>query len=427
MRIRLRRTDGVAVRGRAARGTIAVVAVCALVAACGTDTDDDAAGSPGTGGTGGSQEEIDVDDEQVQELVDRAFLADVSLDELPDIVQTAFRRATLELDDEKLDKAFECWEAASCDVGDGDVILGIADGFGQNQWRKFSRMEAILQAMTYPQIGKILSTDAQGDLAQMQSNIRSLAAQGATAIITYNDFGPAALPAFAAAAQQGAKISSYVGPTPDAPEDAIHNQVHGDTCEVGAEMAEVGQAELGLSGEVAIFNGTPGNPQGQSWNKCFEDELTDITVGTKLDTSWTPAGVFEAASALVSSGKDYAGIFYDYADPMPQIVQAYESAGKVTPPLVTWTSNNGLFKEWEERQGTDKAFELYFTNGLNWQARVSVTAVMSLLDGEEVENDVIVPQPFVKAEAGIYDANRPDDYPGPSVLVPDSVVDRMLR
>jgi hypothetical protein len=99
----------------------------------------------------------------------------------------------------------------------------------------------------------------------------------------------------------------------------------------------------------------------------------------------------------------------------------------VTPALVTWTSNNGLFKEWEQRQGTPKAFELYFTNGLNWQARVSVTAVMDLLDGKTVENQLVVPQPFVKATKGIYESDRPDDYPGPSVLVPDSLVDRMLQ
>ena len=412
-------------RGRKAAAALAATALMA-VAACGSD--DGGSSSSNGSGSGSGSEAVDADPAAVQELVNRAFLADIAVDELPQTVQDAFARATTELTPEQLDKAFECWEGASCEVGDGDVTLGIADGFGQNQWRKFSKMEIILQALTYPEIGKIISTDAQGDLATFQSNVRSLAAQGAKAIVTYDDFGSAALPAFQAAAQQGAFIASYVGPVPDAPEDVVHAQVHGDTCAIGEEMAQVANEELKISGPVAIFNGTAGNPQGQSWNKCFEDAINDdITVATKLDTDWTPAGVFEAASALVSSGEDVGAIFYDYADPMPQIVQAYEKAGKVTPPLVTWTSNNGLFRVWEENQGTDKAFELYFTNGLNWQGRVAVTAVMDRLAGNEVENQLVVPQPFVHAEPGVYDPKRPDDYPGPSVIVPDELIDRMLQ
>ena len=64
-------------------------------------------------------------------------------------------------------------------------------------------MEVILQALTYPNIGKIIFTDAQGDLAKFQSNVRSLAAQGAKAIVSYNDFGAATLPAFQAAQATG--------------------------------------------------------------------------------------------------------------------------------------------------------------------------------------------------------------------------------
>ena len=59
--------------------------------------------------------------------------------------------------------------------------------------------------------------------------MRSLASQGAKAIVSYNDFGAAALPAFKAAQQQGAFISTYVGPVPDAPADSLASQVHGDT------------------------------------------------------------------------------------------------------------------------------------------------------------------------------------------------------
>lgn len=420
----MRRRPGGQSRGRKPLLAVAASVLVLAAAGCGSD---DAEGSESSESSDSIVDLETIDDAAVQETVNKALLTDaVPLDDLDPTVQEAFRRATIELDADQLDKAFECWSNTTCEIGDGDVTLGIAEAYGQNQWRKISKMEVILQALTYPNIGKIIFTDAQGDLAKFQSNVRSLAAQGAKAIVSYNDFGAAALPAFQAAQQQGAFISTYVGPVPDAPPASLANQVHGDVCAVGEEMAKVSDEDLGLTGEVAILNGTPGNPQGATWNKCFEDILQNATVGAKQDTDWTLAGAFEAASALVSSGKEYTGIFYDYADPIPQVVEAYDKAGAKMPAVVTWTSNNGMAKVWEERLGTPDEFPIYFTNALNWQGRASVTAVMSLLAGEEAAADIIVPQPFVVAEEGLYDPDKPDDYPGPSVLIPDDLMTQML-
>lgn len=405
----------------------ALTAIVLTVAACGSDGSSDSSTGGSTTGAGESSAAAAVDDATVQATVNKALLTDtVTLDSLDPTVQEAFRNASITLTSDQLDKAFECWSGTGCDIGDGPITLGIAEAYGQNQWRKISKMEVILQALTYPEIGKIIYTDAQGDLAKFQSNVRSLAAQGATAIVSYNDFGAAALPAFQAAQAQGAKISTYVGPVPDAPASSLANQVHGDVCAVGTEMAKVSDDDLGLTGEVAILNGTPGNPQGATWNKCMEDALQNSTVGAKQDTDWTLAGAFKAASALVADGTDYSGIFYDYADPIPQVVDAYDKAGEKMPAVVTWTSNNGMAKVWEEKLGTPDEFPLYYTNALNWQGRVSVTAVLDLLAGKDAAADIVVPQPFVKAEKGLYDSNRPDDYPGPSVLIPDDLMTRML-
>ena len=59
------------------------------------------------------------------------------------------------------------WSAGAtrqCDTGTGgDVVMGYADGGGDtvNVWRAVSHMEAILQALTYPEIGTIVSTDGR--------------------------------------------------------------------------------------------------------------------------------------------------------------------------------------------------------------------------------------------------------------------------
>jgi ABC-type sugar transport system substrate-binding protein len=367
----------------------------------------------------------------VQKLANQAFQASVPLSSLPAVVQQAFQAAAEPLTSAQLSTAFTCWQGSTCSTGSGgSTTLGIADGFGDNTWRQFTKMEIILQALHYKQIGKIVYTNAHGVLSQFQANIRSLTSQGVKAIVTYDDFGSAAVPAFQAAQRAGAKVSSYVGGIPNAPTSAVANQVSANICAVGTSMASTTDALLGGKGEVAFFNGTPGNPQGAAWNKCASQEFKarggGVTVAYEANTNWTPAGAQQAASGLVSSGKPVKAILYDYADPLTQVVKAFQKAGRVTPALVTWTSNNALFGVWQQDQGTAKAFSLYYTNGLNWESRVSVTAVLDLLGGQSVPGQVTVPMPFVKAAKGIYAGGLPGTYPGPSVLVPTSLVTKML-
>lgn len=441
MHVKMRRSGSLRRSGTAAVAALSAILLMAS-AACSSNSSNNSpstdgastgagAGSTGVspGGSTGSSAGS-VDSAAVQKTLDTIFGAGaVKYADLDPVLKETFEHASTTLTADQLSKALACWKGTSCTIGSGNVTLGIAEANDVNLWRKVAKMEVILQAVTYPNIGKIIYTDAQGDLSKYQANVRSLVAQGAKAIVAYDDFGAAALPAFQQAQAQGAFISSYVGGVPGAEPDQLANQVHADICAVGKQMATVAKDDLKLSGAVAILNGTPGNPQGQTWNKCFEEALagSGITVGTKLDTDWSNAGAFKAASALVSSGKTYSGIFYDYADPVPQIVQAYTKAGQKVPPIVTWTSNNGAAKVWEQAQGTDNGWDFYYTNALTWEGRASVTAVMDKLAGKDVPENTIVPQPFIKATKGLYESDRPDDYPGPSALIPGSLMTQMLN
>ncbi|MDT4944482.1 MAG: ribose transport system substrate-binding protein [Pseudonocardiales bacterium] len=418
---------------------IGVAAAALLASACSSSKTGSGGGQSPAGGSSSAPGDASSsaggtssgDDAAAQKLVEQAFQTNVQLSSLPATVQDAFRAAAKPQTQAQLDTAFKCWQGTECSTGTGGkTTLGIADGFGDNTWRKISKMEVILQALQYPDIGKIIYTNAHGDLSQMQANVRSLTAQGVKAIVTYDDFGTALVPGFAAAQRAGAKVSSFVGGIPGAPTSAVANQVSVDNCAAGKSMADDAIEAVGGNGEVAFFNGTPGNPQGAAWNKCAKDEFKakggGVTVSYTADTSWTPAGAFKAASALVSSGKSVKAILYDYADPLPQVVKAFNQAGKPSPALITFTSNNELNGVWEKAQGTPNAFDLYYTSGLNYESRVSVTAVMQLLDGKSVPGQLTVPMPFVKAAKGVYAASFPGTYPGPSVLVPESLLSKML-
>ena len=203
--------------------------------------------------------------------------------------------------------------------------------------------------------------------------------------------------------------------------------VTSDLCQVGTEGTEAA-AELTEPGApIALFTGTPGNPQGQAWFACAEDTAAevDLTIVHQADTNWTPAGAFDAASALIATGEEVAAIIYDYSTPLVQVTDAYLQAEQVPPDYVSWTMDNGLFCQWEELQGSPNEFELMFTNSLNWAARTALTASMDKLAGEDVPSVIVYPMPFVAASTGMCQPDRPGDFPA-SALVPETLVDRML-
>ena len=63
-------------------------------------------------------------------------------------------------------------------TGTGGTRSLLADGFGGNVARQLFKMEFILQALTYPDIGEIIYTDADLDMQKVISDVRAMIAQG---------------------------------------------------------------------------------------------------------------------------------------------------------------------------------------------------------------------------------------------------------
>jgi ABC-type sugar transport system substrate-binding protein len=357
---------------------------------------------------------------QLQATVTEAIGTPVPASSLAPLIREALTRATAKPTAAQLATAVKCYKADTCAVGSGTITIGIADGFGDNTWRKFTRMSIILQALTYPQVGKIIYTNAHGVLATYLANIRTLTADGAKGIVAYDDFGPAAYPAYTAAQSAGAAVSTYVGPLDGAPVSAVTTRVQPDICVMGKTMAAAAKNATGAAHpRVALFAGTPGNPQDAGWSKCA------VTAGVNsvfsANTNWTPAGAFSAASALISSGKPAQAILYSYSNPVPQIVKAYNSAHKKIPAVITWTEDNGTACTYKK-----KPFPLYWTNSLNWVSRVSVTVVVDKLGGKSVPAELVYPFPLIKAKASDCVPGKPADFPGTKSLVPDSLVSTVI-
>jgi hypothetical protein len=123
---------------------------------------------------------------------------------VPEIALAAMYRAGLPVDEARQELAIKCWREKVCDTGTGgDVTVALADGFGENFWRQATHMEFILQALTYPEIGRIIYTTAALDTQKAISDIRSLIAQDVDIIVGFPDAGDALLPAIREAHERG--------------------------------------------------------------------------------------------------------------------------------------------------------------------------------------------------------------------------------
>src|ERR1700744_1166460 len=79
--------------------------------------------------------------------------------------------------------------------GEKEITLALADGFGDNNWRKITRAEAEAEAKECPNVTEFIYTDGQGNTQKAISDLEGLTAQGVSAAVVFPDAGKALLPA----------------------------------------------------------------------------------------------------------------------------------------------------------------------------------------------------------------------------------------
>jgi ribose transport system substrate-binding protein len=447
---------------------IGLLAVLALViAACGGDggsttttaaqqTTTSAGGTTTTGGSSGTTaapgdnplaeygESIDADPALIAKALGPVEPSDA---ESWNIVLASIARAEQDLDDATIAKAIECWRNQECETGSGgELVMGYADGGGNdvNVWRSVSKMEAVLQALTYPEIGKIVATAANfdPDPAVHVNDIRFLINRGVDFIVGYPDMGIALAEVIKEATAAGIPYVSfsagYVG-LPDQEGALIPGQdyltvVGEDLCALGASFAQILNENVG-EGKVAILGGTPNNALSLGWQRCTIDNLADsITLvnppadrnSTTGDTNWYNPIIPDIFEGLLVANPDIKGYAYEYADGMLSGFEAYEELDIPVQnlTLALRTDEQSLFCDWVERN--EPTYNIWYSAGGNFQSRTGVTAAMLHLKGYEVPGQVIVPHVMRKVTESDCDPNRPNPVVSGTSLVPDTILRQMF-
>ena len=377
-------------------------------------------------------------------LVERAL---GPVGDVPDIVLASIARAGQDLDQAMIDKAMECWSNQQCDTGSGgELVMGYADGGGDtvNVWRGVSHMEAILQALTYPEIGTIVSTAANfnADPAVHANDVRFLIQRGVDFIVGYPDVGitlaPAVLEAEAAGIPYISFSAGYVGlPGQEGaliPGEDYTAVVGEDLCALGESFAEVLNDGIG-AGEIGVLGGTPGNALTLGWQRCLIPALSDgVDVAnppadensTTGDTFWVNSFALDAARGILTTNPDVHGWAYEYSDGLFTALQAYDELGIPVENLTVAlrTDEQTLFCDWAERG--EPTYNIWYSAGGDFQSRTAVTVGMLTLAGYDVGGEVTVPHVMRQVTDADCNPDRVNEVVSGTSLVPNEVLALMF-
>jgi ABC-type sugar transport system substrate-binding protein len=337
------------------------------------------------------------------------------------VVTEAFIRASEKLSAEDRALALQCWRDNVCETGRGSLTVALADGFGENVWRQVTHMEFVMQALSYPEVSKIIYTTARGDATQAIADMRSMIAQGVDIIVTFPDAGPAMLPTVREATEEGILVVPYISPPGGTPGEDFLALVAEDLCELGRQFVQYVQDNAAPSEDIiqiVELGGTPGNGLSAAWQACAEEVIDandNMQLVGKADTNWTQEGSFEAMSSFLSQNADLDAVLYEYADGFRGGVRAYQAAERDLDLILSLrTDEQGLFCDWEA--AGDPNFKIYFSSGGTFQVRIALTAAMMKLAGEDVPAMIDVPFKMKEVAEGMCDPSLPDEMPVSSLV-----------
>jgi ribose transport system substrate-binding protein len=288
--------------------------------------------------------------------------------------------------------AYQCWKSNSCKTGtNGKLTVAYVEGFGENVYRNISKMEFILQALTYPEIGEIIYTSARSNPQQALTDFRAAIAKGVDVIVTYPDFGDAMLPVFLEATRRGIPVATYAWGFVSGPGKNYLTVVGEDTCALGKAYARAMNTQV-KSGKIAFLGGFPGNPLSLGWQKCEQPALNkNIEVVANEATNWDPSKVQEVVAGILARHPDIKGWSYEYGLGMAQgAFSAYKAAGIPFNAVLTLRTDD-VGMGCATKQLKNPRLKVYYYTGGNSQIRVALTAAMMKLKGATIPPRIVFP------------------------------------
>jgi ribose transport system substrate-binding protein len=281
--------------------------------------------------------------------------------------------------------------------GSKKVSLGLADGFGDNNWRQVTAAEAKAEIAKCPSVTSYSYTDGQGNTQKAISDIQGLVAKGTSALVVFPDAGQAVLPALRSAHQAGVVTVPYrvdPGGKPGSDYDAF---VSTDFKQAGVLWGQWLVKALNGKGNVLNLGGPPANSQSlaefQGMQSVLKDHPGIKFIGTTPYevTNWDAAQTQKVVTAALSKYPKIDAITTDFGSALASSFSAFAQAGRPIPAIATEDSNQ-LACDWQKDKAAGKEFPLFTVSSQNAMSRLAVQVAVAKASGGVVPSSTVFPQ-----------------------------------
>jgi len=281
--------------------------------------------------------------------------------------------------------------------GSEKITLALADGFGDNSWRKVTSAEAEDEAKKCPSVEEYIYTDGQGDTQKAISDIRGLVARGVNAMVVFPDAGKAVLPALRQAYEAGVVTVPYrVFPGGKEGED-YDFFIKTDFREAGKLWGEWLVKALDGKGNVVNLGGPPANTQSLEEYEGMQSVLQDhpeikfIGQTPYHVTNWDPAETQKVVTAVLAKYPQIDAFTTDYGNALEGSFGAFKQANREIPAVATEDAN-ALACSWEQLKSSNPDFKLFTVDSQNWMSRTAVQFAVAKATGGKLPESKVVPQ-----------------------------------
>ena len=281
--------------------------------------------------------------------------------------------------------------------GSKKITLALADGFGDNNWRRITSAEAADEAKKCPSVTKYIYTDGQGNTQKAISDLKGLVAQGVNAVVVFPDAGKAMLPALRDSYKAGVVTVPYrVFPGGKAGQDYDYF-ISTDFKQAGELWGNWLKKALPHGGKVINLGGPPANSQSLDEYDGMKSVLADrpdiqfIGQTPYHVTNWDPAQTQKVVTAVLAKHPEIDAITTDFGAALASSFGAFDQANRKIPAVATEDANV-LACAWKQRQASDPEFKLFTVDSQNWMSRTAVQFAVAKASGGKVPSSPEVPQ-----------------------------------
>lgn len=301
--------------------------------------------------------------------------------------------------------------------GTEPVTVALTDGFGGNTWRLTSFAEFQDEAAKCANIEDVIYMDAAGDAQKYNGDIASLVAQGVDIIVTFTDFGEAAIPAYRQAMAAGVTVIPYFS--------ALNGEAGRDfSANIVIDQTASGQVWADWLGNnipdanILFLGGLAGSASSQGFLDGLKAGLANHPGVTFLQedfivTNWSATDGQQAVAAAIAQYDDIDAIVTDYGVTAVAAVRAFQQAGLPVPAIATTATNNELNCMYVNDKAAGNGWNYIAIDGLNRLTRYGLRRGLSIHQGtpNDEPNAIAFPA-FADSFAGLdpkCDPNAPPD------------------